>query len=39
MNTLNPAVAEFETSIAGVDSADVRIDVRNLDFFYGKTHA
>jgi phosphate transport system ATP-binding protein len=39
MNTLNPAVDEFETSIADVDRADVRIDVRNLDFFYGKTQA
>ena len=39
MNTLNPAVNEFETSIADVDRADVRIDVRNLDFFYGKSQA
>jgi phosphate transport system ATP-binding protein len=39
VNTLNPAVNEFETSIADVDRADVRIDVRNLDFFYGKTQA
>ena len=39
MNTLNPAVDEFETSIADVDRADVRVDVRNLNFFYGKTHA
>ena len=39
MNTLNPAVDEFETSIADVDRADVRVDVRNLDFFYGKTQA
>ena len=39
MNTLNPAVAEFETSIADVDRADVRVDVRNLNFFYGKSQA
>ena len=39
MNTLNPAVDEFETSIADVDRADVRVDVRNLNFFYGKIHA
>ena len=39
MNTLNPAVAEFETSIADVDRAEVRVDVRNLNFFYGKSHA
>jgi phosphate transport system ATP-binding protein len=38
MNTLNP-VDEFETSIADVDRADARIDVRGLDFFYGKTQA
>ena len=39
MNTLNPAVEEFETSIADVDRASVKVDVRSLDFFYGKTHA
>jgi len=39
VNTLNPAVAEFETSIADVDRADVRVDVRNLNFYYGKSHA
>jgi len=39
VNTLNPAVDEFETSIADVDRADVRVDVRNLNFFYGKIHA
>jgi phosphate transport system ATP-binding protein len=39
VNTLNPAVDEFETSIADVDRADVQVDVRNLNFFYGKTHA
>jgi phosphate transport system ATP-binding protein len=38
MNTVNP-VEEFETSIADVDRAEVKVDVRNLDFFYGKTHA
>jgi len=39
VNTLNPAGAEFATSIADVDRADVRVDVRNLNFFYGKTRA
>jgi phosphate transport system ATP-binding protein len=39
VNTLNPALAEFETSIADVDRAEVRVDVRNLNFFYGKSHA
>ena len=39
MNTLNSTVEEFETSIADVDRADVRVDVRNLNFYYGKTHA
>jgi len=39
MNTLNPTVEEFETSIADVDRADVKVDVRNLNFFYGKSHA
>src|SRR6202051_1379870 len=39
MNTLNPTVDEFEASIADVDRADVRVDVKNLDFFYGKTRA
>jgi phosphate transport system ATP-binding protein len=38
MNTVNP-VDEFETSIADVDRANVKMDVRALDFFYGKTHA
>jgi phosphate transport system ATP-binding protein len=37
MNTLNPAVEEFETSIADVDRAQVKVEVKNLDFFYGKT--
>jgi phosphate transport system ATP-binding protein len=36
MNTLNPSEA-FETSIATIDAAQVKVDVRNLDFFYGKT--
>jgi phosphate transport system ATP-binding protein len=39
MNSLNPAVEEFETSIADVDRAEVKVDVRNLDFFYGKSQA
>ena len=38
MNTQNP-VEQFETSIADVDRAEIKVDVRNLDFFYGKTHA
>ncbi|WP_405041334.1 phosphate ABC transporter ATP-binding protein PstB [Phenylobacterium sp.] len=29
----------FETSIADVDRAQVKVDVRNLDFYYGKLHA
>jgi phosphate transport system ATP-binding protein len=37
MNTLNPAVEEFETSIADVDRGQVKVEVKNLDFFYGKT--
>jgi phosphate transport system ATP-binding protein len=39
MNTLNPTVETFATSIAAVDRDKVKIDVKNLDFFYGKTHA
>src|SRR5258706_10648468 len=39
MNTLNPAVEEFETSIADLDRAKVKVDVKNLDFFYGKTRS
>jgi phosphate transport system ATP-binding protein len=39
MNTLNPAVEDFETSIADVDRAKVKVDVKNLDFFYGKTRS
>ena len=38
MNTLQTS-GEFETSIAPIDAADVKIDIRGLDFFYGKTHA
>jgi phosphate transport system ATP-binding protein len=38
MNSLNPAET-FETSIATIDQASVKVDVRNLDFFYGKTRA
>ena len=38
MNTA-PPVQEFETSIADVDRAQVKVDVRGLDFFYGKTQA
>ena len=39
MNTLNPAVDTFEKSIADVDRAQVKVDVRGLNFFYGKTHS
>src|SRR6201996_5794837 len=39
MNTLNPAVESFETSIADMDRGHVKVDVRNLDFYYGKTHS
>jgi phosphate transport system ATP-binding protein len=39
MNTANPAVDDFETSIADVDRAEVKVDVKNLDFYYGKTRA
>jgi phosphate transport system ATP-binding protein len=39
MNTLNPAVEAFQTSIADVDRAKVKVDIRGLNFFYGKTHA
>jgi phosphate transport system ATP-binding protein len=38
MNTA-PPVQEFETSIADIDRALVKVDVRKLDFFYGKTQA
>ncbi len=38
MNTVNQ-MEEFESSIADVDRAQIKVDVRNLDFFYAKTHA
>jgi phosphate transport system ATP-binding protein len=38
MNTVN-AVESFETSIADIDRAQVKVDVRNLNFFYGKSLA
>jgi phosphate transport system ATP-binding protein len=38
MNTSN-AVEQFETSIADVDRAQVKVDVRGLNFFYGKSPA
>ena len=37
MNTM--ALDAFDTSIAPIDPATVKLDVRNLDFFYGKTQA
>ena len=39
MNTANPAVDAFQTSIADIDRAKVKVDVRNLNFFYGKTRS
>jgi phosphate transport system ATP-binding protein len=39
MNSANPAVDQFESSIAEVDRSLVKVDVKNLDFFYGKTRA
>ncbi len=38
MNTLNPTEG-FETSIASVGDAPVKVDVRNLNFFYGGSPA
>jgi len=38
MNTLNPA-DQIETSIAEVDRARVKVDIRKLDFFYGRSRA
>ena len=38
MNTVNP-VEDFETSVADVDRAQVKVDVKKLDFFYGKSQA
>jgi phosphate transport system ATP-binding protein len=38
MNTLNP-LETFETSITQIDNALVKVNVRNLDFFYGKARA
>jgi len=37
MNTMAPDA--FETSIAAIDPASVKLDVQELDFFYGKTRA
>jgi phosphate transport system ATP-binding protein len=39
MNTANPSLDAFQTSIADIDRAKVKVDVRNLDFFYGKTRS
>jgi phosphate transport system ATP-binding protein len=39
MNSANPAVESFQTSMAEVEPAKVKVDVKNLDFFYGKTPA
>jgi phosphate transport system ATP-binding protein len=38
MNTVNQ-MEVFETSIADVDRSEIKVDVRNLDFFYAKSHA
>jgi phosphate transport system ATP-binding protein len=37
MNTLK--VMDLETSVADVPKAQVKVDVRNLDFYYGKSHS
>jgi phosphate transport system ATP-binding protein len=37
MNTLK--VMDLETSVADVPKAEVKVDIKNLDFFYGKGHA
>jgi phosphate transport system ATP-binding protein len=37
MNTLAPDA--FDVSVARIDSAKVKLDVQELDFFYGKTHS
>ncbi|HEX4098403.1 MAG TPA: ATP-binding cassette domain-containing protein, partial [Caulobacteraceae bacterium] len=37
MNTLAPET--FDTSVARIDAAKVKLDVQELDFFYGKTHS
>jgi len=39
VNTLNPVVDEFKSSIADIDRAQVKVDVKGLNFYYGKTHA
>ena len=36
---MNSPTHEFETSVAAVDPATVKVDIRNLDFFYGQTPA
>ena len=33
---MNSRVAEFETSIATIDPARLKLEVKNLDFFYGE---
>ncbi|CAN5315372.1 phosphate ABC transporter ATP-binding protein PstB [soil metagenome] len=37
MNTMTADT--FETSLATIPGADIKLDVRNLDFFYGKTRS
>ena len=37
MNTLK--VMDVETSVADVPKSEVKVDIRGLDFFYGKGHA
>jgi phosphate transport system ATP-binding protein len=37
MNTLAPE--DFDVSVARVEKSGVKLDVQELDFFYGKTHA
>ena len=37
MNTLAPDA--FDVSVAKIDTAKVKLDVQELDFYYGKTHS
>ncbi|MBV8594385.1 MAG: hypothetical protein JOZ27_08810, partial [Caulobacteraceae bacterium] len=34
-----PGGGAADVSIAAIDKAKVKVDVRDLDFYYGKTHA
>ena len=37
MNTLAPE--SFDVSVARLENTTVKLDVQELDFFYGKTHS